>query len=175
MPVAQRPQEITIPLARVGNRAFLPDGVYTGTIKKVEVKTGAKGPYLDMQLAITGGSGLVFDKISFSEGHRPKMEEFLDSIGAPKTGPAWKPAQLVGKKFSASLGNESYQGKLKNIVLNYLTAEMAVQLKATQPVAVEDAFNGYNVAEDEGEDLDPDGEDDGDQFFEDDEFPDEQP
>lgn len=103
-----------------------PDGVYQMRIKEIEEKQGSKAPYLALRLEFVkfSNSPLVFTNVSTSPEARFMLEAFLDAIQAPTSG-RLSSAKLRGKTFFASIGNESYQGRLKNVVTAFLTPEAA--------------------------------------------------
>jgi hypothetical protein len=62
--------------------------------------------------------------------------KFLDAIGAPPTGTV-NSRIFKGKVFWAKLGKDSYQGKTKNVVVDYLTPEQA----GKDPETINNVFN----------------------------------
>ena len=59
--------------------------------------------------------------ISLGASSRFKMDEFLDGVGAPKKGKG-SLEQFIGKKFRASVGSDSYQGKPKSTLETIIMA-----------------------------------------------------
>jgi hypothetical protein len=60
--------------------------------------------------------------VSLGPKSRWKMDEFLDGIGAPKRG-KYTLEQCVGKKFRASVGAGTYQGKPKSTIESFIPIE----------------------------------------------------
>src|SRR3990167_9592274 len=61
--------------------------------------------------------------VSLGAKSRWKMDEFLDGIGAPKRG-KYTLEQCVGKKFRASVGAGTYQGKPKSTIESFIPEDM---------------------------------------------------
>lgn len=59
--------------------------------------------------------------ISLGASSRFKMDEFLDGVGAAKKGKGTL-SQFIGKKFRASVGSDTYQGKPKSTLENIIPA-----------------------------------------------------
>lgn len=154
-----------IPLKRTGG--VKPDGIYKLKIEKVEPKEGPKGPYLAMNLKFDRSGGMIFHNLSMGDANRFRVEEFLDAIEAPATG-NMSARQLVGKTVWAKVGNESYQGRPKNIVSNFLSEDVATQLRSEESRTMEEDLETSLPPEEEedSEDTAPSGAE-----GEEDEFP----
>jgi len=148
-------KEIKINLARTGG--ILPDGVYKLRIKAIEFKEGQKAPYFAVQLSVEGRTATVFDNVSTAENARFRMEPFLDAIEAPASGnlTAKGIIKLATRKVVyAKLGNEDYNGRLKNTIAAYLKAEDGERLMAEQVAPEEEELIDAEDIEEEDEDGD---------------------
>lgn len=156
------PKVATISLGRTGG--VLPDGVYKMRVKAMELKQGQKSAYLASQFTVEGKSSTIFANIMLGENSRWLLEQFLDAVGAPTSG-NMTIAKLVqfcrGKALYAKLGNEEYNGRLKNVVAQFLTEEVAQKLMEEQPASTPngDEDEDYDDGEDD-EDADPEEDDD---------------
>ncbi|KKM59967.1 hypothetical protein LCGC14_1546610 [marine sediment metagenome] len=58
---------------------------------------------------------------SISLGHKSRfiMDEFLDGVDAPRSGKG-DLGQFLGKTFRASVGQDTYNGKLKSVITNIM-------------------------------------------------------
>jgi hypothetical protein len=131
---------MSISLDRTGGRQVLPDGVYKLRASKVpEEKMGPSGsPYLVFTWEVLDRSGkpngtLIFDNLSLNPKARFRVDALLDAIGAPPTGKieySW----FKGKTVSAMLTSETYNGKVKNAIAQFLPAEVAAQQAKKAPV-----------------------------------------
>jgi len=155
-------QEGSISLARTGG--ILPDGVYKVKVDNMELKTGQKAPFFACRFKVDRRDSVIFENISTAESARFRMEAFLDAIEAPTSG-AMTPAKFVawcrGKTLYVGLTNESYKGKLKNVIGDYLLAEVAQQMmeeQATAPSTEEDFDNDDDDFDADDEDEDEDGD-----------------
>ena len=115
-----------IPLERSG---LLPDGKYKMMIKKAEMKQGKEHQYIALELIAFGPNGkptddIIYDNVSMAPKSRWVLRSLLDAIDAPKDG-TMDVKELRGKVFYANLGNETYQGRIKNTVTAFITPEMA--------------------------------------------------
>jgi hypothetical protein len=115
-----------IPLERSG---LLPDGTYKMMIKKAEMKQGKEHQYIALELIAFGSNGkptddVIYDNVSLAPKSRWVLRSLLDAIDAPKDG-TMDVRELRGKVFYATLGNETYQGRIKNTVAAFITPEMA--------------------------------------------------
>ena len=89
--------------------------------------------------------------ISLGVASRFKMDEFLDGIGAPKRG-KWTLEQCFEKKFRASVGEDTYQGKLKSTLESILPAsESKDAFDQPSEVSVEDDALPDDVLPDDDE------------------------
>lgn len=152
----------TINLKRTGG--ILADGLYKARIHHMEERPGKAAPYFQVQLKIEKGNSLVFDNVSMSENARFRLEAFLDALQAPTSG-NMTVAKLIAfcrnKAVWVVLGNESYEGKLKNTVKQWLTPEVAAQMQELEP-ATKDVADEDIEEDEEGEWPDSDDEDDDD-------------
>lgn len=158
----------TISLGRTGG--VLPDGVYKMRVKAMELKQGQKSAYLACQFTVEGKSSTIFANVMLGENSRWLFEQFLDAVGAPTSG-NMTIAKLVqfcrGKALYAKLGNEEYNGRLKNVVAQFLTEEVAQKLMEEQPASTPSDDEDYDEDEDE-EDDDGDSEEEDDDWGDDD-------
>jgi hypothetical protein len=69
----------------------------------------------------------LMHSVSLGSKSRWKMDEFLDGIGAPRRG-KWTIDQCVGKKFRATIGQDTYNGKLKSIIEAFIAPVEGEQL-----------------------------------------------
>lgn len=150
----------TISLGRTGG--VLPDGVYKMRVKAMELKQGQKSAYLACQFTVEGKSSTIFANVMLGENSRWLLEQFLDAVGAPTSG-NMTIAKLVqfcrGKALYAKLGNEEYNGRLKNVVAQFLTEEVAQKLIEEQPASTPSDDEDYDDDEDEN-DADSEEDDD---------------
>jgi len=160
-------QEGSISLARTGG--VLPDGVYKVKVDNMELKAGQKAPYFACRFKVDRKDSTIFENISTAEAARFRMEAFLDAIEAPTSG-AMTTAKLIvycrGKSLYVTLTNESYQGRPKNVIENYLLPDVGLQMMTDQvaPLPDEDGDDEEEDDDDfEDEDDDGDDEEDGDQ------------
>ncbi len=155
-------QEGSISLTRTGG--ILPDGVYKVKVDNMELKAGQKAPYFACRFKVDRRDSIVFENISQADGARFRMEAFLDAIEAPTSG-NMTPAKFVvwcrGKSLYVTLTNESYQGRLKNVIGNYLLPDVAQQVMAEQAAAPSDGHepDEEDYDEEDFEDEDEDDED----------------
>jgi hypothetical protein len=154
-----------ISLKRTGG--VLEEGVYRLSIDSMELKQGQVAPYFALKLKVHGKSTIVYENISTAEAARFRMEAFLDAIQAPTDGAMTAPKLISfcrGKSFFANLGNESYNGKLKNVIAQYLLPEVASQVEVqNDAIEEEDDEDTEEEIVDWDEDEDGDDEDDDDQ------------
>lgn len=126
-----------IPLERTGGRALLKEGVYRLRIEGVEERMGPSGsPYLSLTLSVIGSNGRpteskIWDNLSFAPKARFKVDQILDALEAPEEGTV-TPRYFLGKLLYATLGTDSYQGTLKNVVKQYLPPGKAVEMLEKQ-------------------------------------------
>lgn len=166
-------QEGSISLTRTGG--ILPDGVYKVKVDNMELKAGQKAPYFACRFKVDRKDSIVFENISLAESARFRLEAFLDAIEAPNSG-NMTPAKFIvwcrGKSLFATLANESYNGRLKNVIGNYLLPEVAKQLMTEQAASSGDGPepDEEDYDEEDFEDEDEDNEDSDDE--EDDAWPD---
>jgi len=153
----------TISLGRTGG--VLPDGVYKMRVKAMELKQGQKSQYLACQFSVEGRSSTVFSNIMLGDNSRWIFEAFLDAISAPTTG-NMTVAKLIqfcrGKTFYGRLGNEEYQGRLKNVVAQFLTEEVAQKLMEEQPAPAPTGGADDEDYDDDEDENDADSEEDDD-------------
>jgi hypothetical protein len=152
-----------IPLDRVG---LLTDGIYRIRITESEDRTSSAGnPYVNLTCDVLDENGrsmdtTIWNSLSMSPKAKFMVSKFLDAIGAPMEGNL-SSRSLKGKSFWASVGRETYQGKTKNVILDYLTPEQArkdpssIQNVFSLDGAVDDNSNGFD-AEDSIESWDDD-------------------
>jgi len=92
---------------------------------KSEEDVGDAGPYWRVICqVISAGDDQgkeVMHNISLGPKSRFIMDDFLDGIDAPRKG-KWSLEQSIGKKFRASVSQESYNGKLKSTLETILPA-----------------------------------------------------
>ena len=167
-------KQVQISLGRTGG--IKPDGVYKGRITELELKEGAKAPYIALKIRLEGSSTTIFDNVTLAENARFRLEPFLDAIGAPAKGNLTFTAlaKLARNKLVfVKVTNEEYNGNLKNKVENYLTAEVGERMIAEQATAAdEDDDEEVDDLDDEedgdGPDYDPDEDDEDDDEADDD-------
>lgn len=122
---------VQIPLKREGG-SLLSDGLYRMKIEQVEEKNGPSGhPYLNVRyrVFVNGeASGVaVWDVISLSPAARFKVDQFLDSVGAPEEGQV-SSKWFEGRFVWATLKTGEYNGNFRNEVNAYLSSETASQV-----------------------------------------------
>jgi len=76
----------------------------------------------------------LMHSVSLGQPSRWKMDEFLDGIGAPKRG-KWSIDQCIGKKFRATIGQDTYNGKLKSIIEAFVAPVEGEQLSMDSELA----------------------------------------
>ena len=91
-------------------------------IEKAESKSSAKAEWMEVKLACSNGKnrGVVFDNVMSWE-----MAELMTAIGHPPTSKEFdvEPDDLVGHSGRCQLIVETYQGKDRNKVGQYLVAK----------------------------------------------------
>ncbi len=87
---------------------------------------------------------------SISLGHKSRfiMDEFLDGVDAPRSGKG-DLGQFLGKTFRASVGQDTYNGKLKSVITNIMpvSSEQPSLMDLPSEVATEDAALPVDVVE----------------------------
>lgn len=118
---------MNIPLDRVG---ILEDGIYKVRVTETEDRTSAAGnAYVNLTCTIYDDMGqdtgvTVWHTLTMTKKSMPMVGQFLDAVGAPKTG-SLNSRSLKGKYFWAKIGKDTYQGRTKNVISTCLTPEQA--------------------------------------------------
>lgn len=118
---------MNIPLDRVG---VLEDGIYKVRITETEDRTSAAGnAYVNLTCAVYDDMGrdtgvVVWHTLTMTKKSMPMVGQFLDAVGAPKTG-SLNSRSLKGKFLWAKIGKDTYQGRTKNVIAMCLTPEQA--------------------------------------------------
>lgn len=123
------PQDIEVSLVRDIHE---PMSVGTHRVKAQfkGIGQGQKGPYLRMRYeCIEEGPEEGFeatDNLSLSDAAKFKMDNFLDAIGAPRTGKV-KASTFDGKELTVTIAMDEYNGNVRAKVDAYLPAGTASQ------------------------------------------------
>jgi len=90
----------------------------------------------------------IMHTISLGSKSRWIMDEFLDGVDAPRSGKG-DLGQFIGKTFRASVGQDTYNGKLKSIITNIMPVSADQPSFADLPseIATEDAALPVDVVE----------------------------
>jgi hypothetical protein len=121
----------------------MPEGDYPFVVKNAKPSHSVKDPEtetIELELSIDSGSGRVWDTLTFSEKAAFKIDEFRESIGetvTPGETVDIEPDELVGASGRAHIYVDSYNGKEKNKVKEYL-APLVKPLPKRAAVATED-------------------------------------
>lgn len=107
-----------------GEGSAVPDGEYPFTVTNAEEKESASSgnDMIALTLKIQGG-GTVYDYLTATDGSQWKLDNFLASIGEnvkPGVSVDVDPDSLIGRKGNCILYTDTYQGKKKNKVADYV-------------------------------------------------------
>ena len=137
---------MNIPLDRVG---LLEDGIYKLRVKETEDRTSAAGnPYVNLTCEVLDNNGrptetTLWNTLTMTPKAKFMVSKFLDAIQAPAEG-SISSRSLRGKTFWAKVGRQTYEGKTKNVIDDYLTPEQAKK----DPDTIQNVFNA-SFADDE--------------------------
>lgn len=150
--MSDRNQEFLIPLERKEGRTILTPGTYKVRIVEAEPKQGEKGPYLKLTLDVVDANNKktdhrVWDNISFAKKARFKVNQFLDALEMPNEKSSVSYRSLIGKTLWVTLKEETYQGKTKNVVNNYM-----------EPSTIEAIIDNYDSVDFASQEEDDDWE-----------------
>lgn len=122
----------TNPDVKVTGFGHVEAGTYKLRVKKEpELKNGPKGDYLNWQfefadpnITATDGEskpGGIFEITTLIEEHQWKLRQLVEACGGVWSD-GFDTTEMIGLEFDAEVGIDEYQGKLKNIVANYIPA-----------------------------------------------------
>lgn len=100
----------------------LPEGIYEGEVKKVELKTNkaGDGQYLNFEWEVIDEEGKakkVWDIASLKPQALWKLKSVLDAFGMQADGSVeLEPEDFVGQQAQLKLKIDTYQGKEKNVI-----------------------------------------------------------
>jgi hypothetical protein len=124
----------------LGEGSALPDGEYPFTVTNAEEKQSASSgnDMVELTLKIDGG-GTVYDYLTVTDGSIWKLDNFRASIGEdvrPGVPVDIDPDNFIGRHGRCLLYIDTYQGKKKNKVADYVfVISEAAPKTAAQPTA----------------------------------------
>jgi hypothetical protein len=105
---------------------IVPEGNYTFVVKNAKPGRSVKDPAtetIELELSLDNGSGRCWDTLTFSEKAAFKIDEFREAIGetiVPGQVVDVDPNDLIGASGQAHVFVDTYNGKSKNKIANYL-------------------------------------------------------
>ncbi len=143
----------TIDLSRKTGLVTLGTHTFRVTDKSVEDMGPSENPYWRLICEVISKGEDQGKEVmhSISLGHKSRfvMDEFLDGVDAPRSGKG-DLGQFIGKTFRASVGQDTYNGKLKSVLTNIMPVAPGQPSFDDLPseIAVEDAALPADVVED---------------------------
>lgn len=108
----------------------IPEGTYVFVVKEVSEEVGqdSGAPYLKWVVSVASGphkGTVLYENTSLKPKALWKLRDLLQAMGeqVPKGKMELSPlSQFVGSKFSASVADEEYDGKVRSRILEYVGA-----------------------------------------------------
>lgn len=119
--MAENQQGTPVDLTRTAGEVS--EGVHTVRIIDWEQREGNAGPYwnytLEVQEDSVDNGKRLWHIVSLSPAARWRLEEFLDAVGAPRSGQAFGP-DFVGSFMRVHVKHEEFDGKMRARIVGVL-------------------------------------------------------
>ena len=122
--MARRRNGISLDFSDVQEFEALAEGNYKVKVAEIEMKEGAKGPYLSFTFDVVGKKSKLFHNCSLAPQALFNLKRVLEALGMQVPSKAFDldPDDLVGLTAVVEVGHELYEGKKRARITEFVTA-----------------------------------------------------
>lgn len=122
--MARKRNGISLDFSEVQEFEALAEGNYKVKVAEIEMKEGAKGPYLSFTFDVVGKKSKLFHNCSLAPQALFNLKRVLEALGMQVPSKAFDldPDDLVGLTAVVEVGHELYEGKKRARITEFVTA-----------------------------------------------------
>lgn len=122
--MARKRNGISLDFSDVQEFEALAEGNYKVKVAEIEMKEGAKGPYLSFTFDVVGKKSKLFHNCSLAPQALFNLKRVLEALGMQVPSKAFDldPDDLIGLTAVVEVGHELYEGKKRARITEFVTA-----------------------------------------------------